>query len=192
MTDRQLLATINDVYVYTAPISVSADISRRQAERRTVCGIVADLFGDEAEYCHEPSGAPYVKGFADKVTVSVSHCADTCVVAVSPHNRFIGVDVELWREQLLRVAPRFLTPREMPVCSVSPLLLLKAWTAKEAVFKASNQADLTISQIEVDFDREVALARIVGEGGPAVASGRCFDVHFIGEFPRMVALALHH
>ena len=64
--------------------------------------------------------------------------------------RTVGVDIEQWREQLVRVAPRVLSESEMAVYGASSDLLLRAWTMKETLYKAALTPGL-------DFRRDIVL-----------------------------------
>lgn len=151
--------------------------SRSVAERQAVARLIAAHFGDEVEYEHYPSGAPFVRGF-EKQYISVSHCLTHAVLAVA--DRPIGVDAEHWRQQLQRVASRFLQPSETQDCSCNPERLLWYWTAKEAAFKASGQEGLTISNIEID---------LVGMCAKTINPRAAFRLDFIERPPMLIALA---
>lgn len=104
---------------------------RREREREAVGRLVREAFGPQAVLEHRADGSPIVAA-AGESQISVSHSRRMAVLAVAP--AAVGVDIEEPREQLLRVAGRFMTPEEQKVYS-SPGLILKAWTLKEAAFK---------------------------------------------------------
>lgn len=134
-----------DILVLTEPIGApDSRHGKREAERRAVAVMVASLFGAEARYCHTPDGAPYIEGRPEHI--SVSHGAGLAAIAVSP--RPVGIDVECRRPQLERVAPRFLDADECQRYA-TPDQLLRAWTAKEAAFKAASVSGLVISAIRL-------------------------------------------
>ncbi|MDE6265897.1 MAG: 4'-phosphopantetheinyl transferase superfamily protein [Muribaculaceae bacterium] len=94
---------------------------------------------------HDADGAPFL---ADSgLNISISHSRHEVAVGWSPTVR-IGIDAESPRPALQRVAPRFLTPRERRHYTTLPHLL-RAWTIKEAVYKAMHIKDLTSQQIEL-------------------------------------------
>lgn len=103
----------------------------RSRERRAVAALAGAAFGG-AEILHHPDGAPYVEGHPE-VHISVSHSTRLAVLAVAPVP--VGVDIEEPRTALRRVAARFLTEAELEVYA-APADLLRAWTLKEAAFKA--------------------------------------------------------
>lgn len=113
---------------------------RRQAERAATLQLIRYLLGDDAELSHTPHGSPLIIG--RDTNISVSHSRLYAAIAINPHHR-IGIDTETWRDQLLRVAPKFLSPREQALYS-TPALLLHAWTAKEAIYKAAGITGLPL------------------------------------------------
>lgn len=127
----------------TAPIIPTPGESRRDAERRTVATMLSAHFGHAIDICHDPIGSPYIPDYDGHI--SISHCRDMAVAALDSHP--VGIDVETWRDQLIRVAPRFLTPRERQWAGTDPERLLRAWTAKEAIYKLLHTPGLPLSHI---------------------------------------------
>ncbi|MDE6049656.1 MAG: 4'-phosphopantetheinyl transferase superfamily protein [Paramuribaculum sp.] len=121
----------------------------RAGEKATVGQMVKELFYG-AELSHAISGAPFVEGI-DK-HISISHGGGYAVIAVS--DKPIGVDIEAPREQLERIRHKFMRSED---CAES---LLHAWTAKEAAFKASGNASVTVHDIVVKYNS----AYITGNG----------------------------
>lgn len=105
--------------------------TRRELEREAVRRLVRAAFGPEAVLEHRADGSPIVAA-AGELQISVSHSRHLAVLAVAP--TAVGVDIEEPREQLLRVAGRFMTADEQRNYP-TPELILKAWTLKEAAFK---------------------------------------------------------
>lgn len=101
-------------------------------------------FGPGTVRSHRPDGSPYIASHPD-VEISLSHCRSAVVLAVAPGGEGrIGVDIEQPREQLPRVARRFLSPAEQTAC-VTIEALQWAWTVKEAVYKAAATPGLTLA-----------------------------------------------
>lgn len=120
------------VQVWLCPVEAAP--TRREAEQRAVGRLLRAAFPDGAELRHTAEGVPCLAG--SDVYISISHsrtCAALAVCADAP----VGIDVEDWREQLTRVAPRVLSAAELAVYGASPELLLRAWTLKEALYKAA-------------------------------------------------------
>ncbi len=145
------LITLGSTLVYRLPIIDDPTLTHRERESLTVRQLVRDIFGNDAMIDHEPSGAPVIIG--SDINISVSHCATHAVVAVNESSP-IGVDIELMRPTLARVAQRFLSPREMPIYASSPHMLLRAWTLKEAIYKAAGVSPLPLHHIVLPLDNE--------------------------------------
>lgn len=146
---------MSKVKIYREVMPVISRGSRRAAEREVVAGLVTGVFGAGVEMSHDDDGRPYLPSRPD-VYISVSHCADECVLAVSDGP--VGIDVETARPQLSRVAAKFLTGAEASRGPHDILTLLQYWTAKEAVFKCAGVPALVISEIEVSADMSHAVA----------------------------------
>ncbi|MDE6396289.1 MAG: 4'-phosphopantetheinyl transferase superfamily protein [Muribaculaceae bacterium] len=137
------------VRVAISPIRRSDRVSKTGAEREAVAEAVGRLFPDrELTMDHHPDGAPFIAG-APEIFVSVSHSLTHAAVAIADGP--VGIDIEQPRPQLEKVAPRFLSDRERTVADTVSDGLLRAWTAKEAVFK-------TMREQAVDFARDIALS----------------------------------
>lgn len=152
--------------VIIAPIDRSASDKRPERERLTVNAIISKYIGPDARLGHAPSGRPLLE-HADGLYISISHSADYVAVAFGPVEG-IGIDVEQPRAQLARVAPRVLSAAEMAVYGRSERLLLKAWTLKEALYKAA----LTEG---VDFRRDIILP-LSPDDTRATVCDRSFDI----------------
>lgn len=109
-------------------------LSRRR-ERATVNMIVSEIFGPDASVEHAPDGSPRIAGIHNPPFISISHSARYAVIAACPTAR-VGIDIEHWRNSLMKVASRFLTPAEAEVYN-SGRLLLSAWAIKEALYKVA-------------------------------------------------------
>lgn len=135
------------IEIYETPIDTGDGMSRRESERYAAISLIAKALGNRARLDHDEEGRPLVKGCDFEGMISISHCADRCLLAVTREKDVsIGIDTETWREQLLRVAPRFMTPAEVAAYD-SPALLLLAWTTKEAVYKAARTPGLALQEI---------------------------------------------
>lgn len=81
---------------------------------------------------------------------SLSHCQEYAIAVVG--DAPLGVDVESYREQIVRVAPKFVHVNEQSsiLAEKEIPLLTRLWTAKEAVYKAMRHPGLSFAtQIEV-------------------------------------------
>lgn len=133
----------------------------REAERLAVAALVAEAFpARHFTIDHRADGSPFIPGYGGGVSISHSHAY--AALAVDPQGRHIGIDVEEASRlgQLQRVAPRFLSDRQLEIClSATPSpLLLTAWTQKEALYKALGLSGVDFRSLpiapdwgEVDF-----------------------------------------
>lgn len=135
----------------TQVIERSEGLSARDAEREAVRGCL-DALGISEPIGHHESGAPFIVG-RPELLVSISHCRQMACVAVGEAaDGPFGIDVEdVTRSQLARVAPRIMTPGEVAAAVQMPDGLARAWTAKEAVYKA-------VLTPGADFTRDIRLA----------------------------------
>lgn len=148
---------LEDTIIYISPISADSSISHRELEKQAIREIIAEVCGPECMLCHDAQGAPYLCN-DDKpmaVHISISHSAKIACVAFNSTTR-IGVDIENIRPQLRRVASRFLNAEELSFIKTD-FDLLKAWTVKEATFKAAGREKLTLNEINFQFDQDTAV-----------------------------------
>lgn len=162
-----------EVSVYAEPVvGAEGRGERRLAEQSAVSRMVADVFGPDVQIGHREDGSPFVM-VGQAPEVSVSHCRTLAVLAVGGDER-IGVDVEEWREQLRRVARKFLSADE--AFEADDEALLRAWTVKEAVYKAAGCPGLALTDIR-------------WHGSEALTPVGRFSLTFGGVFPLFVTLA---
>lgn len=174
------------VEIYLAPIVTDGNRhSRRDAEKAATARLVTALFGPGAGISHNPDGAPLLM-LPDSATapeISISHSIRTVALVVGHTGRHIGIDIELPRRQLMRVAARFLAREETAIHAASEENLLRAWTAKEATFKAAGITGLTLADIRLDATASRALI-------PAWPSVEIRISHFPGPDDSLMALAI--
>lgn len=127
----------------------------------------------EIEVAHTSEGAPYLPMLPDK-SISISHSRDLCALAIAPAGMSIGVDIESEREQLRRVAPRVLSLGELRLYDDGADGLLKAWTLKEALYKAALTPGL-------DFARDIKIPREYGDVY-AIVRGDVYEILISEEF----------
>ena len=121
--------------------------TRRDAERRATDALIRHALGDCVTLNHLSSGAPCLEG--SDMSISISHSCHYAAIALSPNNH-IGIDIEEPRAQLRKVAERVLSESELEAYSTSDAMLLRAWTLKEALYKAALTPGL-------DFRRDIHL-----------------------------------
>lgn len=155
------------VAVSVAPLPEGRFDSPRSRERHAAALLVRQMTGNpDAEITHGPAGEPILSGFH----ISVSHSRTHIAIALSRHAQ-PGIDIEPPSPRLARVVPRIMRPDEPE--GIDPL---RAWTAKEAVFKCAGVEGLVLSDI-----------RLSADATEATAGERRFAVAHIGEG---IALAL--
>jgi 4'-phosphopantetheinyl transferase EntD len=97
---------------------------------------------------YDKNGAPYL---ADGRHLSISHTKDVAAIVIS--SQPVGIDLEYFHEKIVRIAPRFLHPKESSDLKKNKDIhyLSQIWTAKEALYKAFRKPGLNFSkQILID------------------------------------------
>lgn len=141
----QVIEINGDVKVFLAPIEAGS--KRRDAERAAAARLMEAAAEGPCEISHREDGSPYPS--RGSMEISVSHSRHCVALAVSLRGR-VGVDIEEARiGQLRRVAPRVLTEAEMAVYGTDDEGLLRAWTLKEAAYKAVAGAPADLRAIEL-------------------------------------------
>ena len=117
-----------------ATVEAKAESRRREilAERLLVNHIVRN-----ADLHHNEDRAPVIDeldGF-----LSIAHTRQELLIAVNPHHA-VGIDLETYRDRVLRVRDAFLNECERTWIAADDLMAhVVAWTAKEAIFKVIRQ-----------------------------------------------------
>lgn len=144
--------------------------SRRDAERAAIAGMLAEVAGLPVTILHRPDGSPYTDTLPVHISISHSRVWGALLWSSTPG---FGIDIEETDRigQLGRVAPRFLNPDELKYYSAQPAGLLRAWTLKEATFKAAGLPDVA------DL-REIKLP--CGDHGEITLRDRRLEIVFSG------------
>ena len=133
------------VAVYGCAIADGANLSD---ERATVARLIDEAFGGQS-LCleHAQSGAPYVPGRPE--SVSVTHCRGLAALAVCAGGGKVGIDAESFCRgaQLRRVAVKFLSEGQLPHWQATDASLLRAWTIKESLYKGAGIPGLPLKEI---------------------------------------------
>lgn len=105
---------------------------RRRLERLAVLNLIKQLgLGDR--YHYQSDGRPYLP--TNDSHISISHAGNKVVVAINP-NKPIGVDIEQTDRNYKRVAPKYMSQREIcHVTNYGAKELSLIWCVKEAVYK---------------------------------------------------------
>lgn len=149
--------------IYIEAIGSCGRGERRAAEDAAVTTLVRCAFGETAVRSHDAQGAPYItlvgarrdgrsEGDDRRINtgISISHSRRFAVLVVSRTGSEIGVDIESARPQLARVCRRILSTAEYAAYDGA---LVRAWTAKEAVYKASRRYFAT----EPEYSRDISI-----------------------------------
>lgn len=127
---------------------IAPGVTRREREQAATRDLLHYLFGDNYELDHTPDGAPRLLVEGAPCHLSISHSRTRAAVAVD-YERHIGIDVEEWRDQLVRVRDKYLTPEEVTEWGGTPNQLLLAWMAKEAAYKAFEPRGVTLLSVRL-------------------------------------------
>ncbi len=108
----------------------------------------------------EANGKPFLN---NGLHISISHSGKWVVISVAKFP--VGVDVERPRKKLLKIAPKFLNPKDSRALQIKNYKdLLWYWTAKEAIYKLLNETGLSLKHdiliTGLDTDKMKAKAKI--------------------------------
>ncbi len=155
---------------------------RRQREIIASLLMLKEIFNHKVSIIHDEYGAPTIIGIDGYI--SISHSATEIVIAYNQNHR-IGIDIENWREQLIKVKSRFLSQKEIEIYA-TPQLLLQAWTIKEALYKVAQSPGISLdSDILLPTDLNNNISKV------NTSTGICqFSFHIIESTPtRCITLA---
>ena len=141
--------------------------AKRQRERAAERLLMCHAFGHHVLLSHTAQGVPMVVG--GDVNVSISHTQGLVALAIDPE-RIIGVDAEQTdRHQVLRVRDKFLNTKEKDFIAPDDLAAhIIAWTAKEAIIKASKETGciVTCEEHSIIGGLGSAVAEVLVENAP--------------------------
>lgn len=137
---------------------------------------------------HFANGAPFLYGETSRI--SLTHTGRFLAVATMPRTpeatlsefsprTAMGIDAErLDREQVLKIRERFLSPAELELVAPDDVEAnIKAWTAKEALYKAAMTEGL-------DFREGIAILSLPPFGEPTLLKGSPAPVYGKAEIRR--------
>lgn len=113
--------------------------------------LLRDILGDKYnEITYEDSGKPIMAGNF----ISISHSKSFIAVIVS-QTQTVAVDIEEYRQQVLRITEKFVRKDESTeFSSLEDLILL--WSAKETLFKLTNASyDLLDFSVKKDDEKQL-------------------------------------
>lgn len=95
----------------------------------------------DVDLWYDDSGKPHL---SDGKYISISHSHDLACLIIS-HQK-VGIDVELQRDKILKIANKFIDFQKMNFITNSAenlIVLTHIWGAKEAIFKIQNQKGIS-------------------------------------------------
>lgn len=162
----------------------------RGQEREAVDVLLSQLLGlDEPPLReHRADGSPYLPAFPE-LSLSISHTWGSVAVLLSSADRILGVDVERYREQLVSVSSRYISPEEWAYLRAHTAytdeeLRLLLWTAKEASFKIAHPASGSLLSYQVEaIDTDAQLLHLASQ-----EQGRTLWLHYLFRPPYLISL----
>lgn len=130
-------------------------LHKRKIEKLTTRKLVKHLlkkhFNEEFKGLKKlDTGKPVLTGF--NLEMSVSHCESYLTVLLSTNNK-AGIDLQNINPKIKTVAPRIFSKDELNQINNNDLLLARAWSAKEAMFKYYEKGN-------INFIRDLHLSYI--------------------------------
>jgi phosphopantetheinyl transferase len=77
--------------------------------------------------------------------VSLTH-TNGLAAAIFNTNTSVGIDLELVKERVLKIGPKFLSESELEFIQKDPLLYTIAWSAKESIFKCQGKRGVSFRE----------------------------------------------
>ena len=137
---KELRGLPEGVALYLCPFVCEGERAQLKVQREVTLRLIQHALELPAPPVleHRPNGAPYLPAYPD-LSISVSHAEGLASILLAPSPWAVGVDVERFRPQLLRMQGKYLHEGECALLStyvseeLTALTLL--WSAKEALFK---------------------------------------------------------
>jgi len=133
--------------------------------------LIRQLCGDAFSVQYSDFGKPYLHNEEQSQHISITHSGDFSAVIINPDTS-VGIDIEEVSRRIERVAPRFLSEKELVFIDRNNFLehLTICWTAKEALFKISGNDYYDfreqINLLPFGFSRKGVLRAVLnGESG---------------------------
>lgn len=119
---------------------ISMKSERHRKGFMSIRKLLMEIGYTDADLLYDEFGKPFLK---DGVFISISHSHDFALIALSDTN--IGVDIEILREKILSIAPRYMNIFQLSELSFQDKVKKATiiWAIKEAVFKLKNKVGIS-------------------------------------------------
>ncbi len=124
-------------------------VEKRKKEWLITRILVNQLLGKPIQIQYDENRNPYLVD--TNMNISISHCRHFVCVFLD-QKKYIGIDIEIPHERILKIASKFLSDKELfdlPTENPIPKLTIN-WSIKEAMYKYYNQK-------KVDFKTELQI-----------------------------------
>ncbi|MCK5906402.1 MAG: 4'-phosphopantetheinyl transferase superfamily protein [Flavobacteriales bacterium] len=133
--------------------------TKRKIEFLATRKLLEEVGLSDADLSYRNDGAPLIKG----KFISISHTSDFVAIIVS--NKRVGIDIERNRQQILRIAHKFVNEEEKNKFDVDSLEVLSIiWNSKEAMFKLCDRTGIdfkdNLNVSKIDFDDKIVEAEL--------------------------------
>ena len=124
---------------------------KRKIEFLATRKLLEEVGLSDADLSYRNDGAPLIKG----KFISISHTSDFVAIIVS--NKKVGIDIERNRQQIFRIAHKFINEKEKNKFDVDSLEVLSIiWNSKEAMFKLCDRTGIdfrdNLNVSKIDFE----------------------------------------
>ena len=132
----------------------------------------------DSDLSYREDGAPVIEnGF-----ISISHTSEFVAIIVS--DKSVGIDVERNREQIFRIAHKFVNSDEEKLFDTSSLQVLSViWNIKEAMFKLCDKSGIdfrkNLNVTKIDFTSSIVEGNLIFGDEQFAVNGKLdiFDNH---------------
>lgn len=141
--EKLVIKTINiddDLLLGICNIEADPDLNFRERERKSVQGLLRYMLHDDTVVVdHNDDGKPTIPGY----NISITHTRGYAAIILSKV-KHVGIDIEYISDRVERITERFLRPDELSAFESvtsshgdwsTASIFLRAWCAKEAVYK---------------------------------------------------------
>ncbi len=152
--------------------------NKRKLEFLATRNLLAEVGLDDYDLTYREDGAPLLKdGF-----ISISHTSDFVAIIIS--DKKVGVDIEKNRQQIFRIAHKFINNDEESKFDITSLKVLSViWNSKEAMFKLCDKTGIDFKKnlniTHIDFNGNEVKAELIFDNEKVSVSGKLdiFDNH---------------